>query len=56
MNVSPRALLRSAVTALIIVIVGIAWLSILLPRYWLFDLDAPPTRPELQQRSVRDGT
>jgi hypothetical protein len=54
MSVSPRALVRMAITALVIAAVVIVWLSILFPRYWLFDLDAPPARPALQERGVRD--
>jgi hypothetical protein len=50
MSVSPRALLLAAINVLIVFIVVIVWLSILFPRHWLFDLDAPPPRPvEMKQ-------
>ena len=45
MSVSPRALLLAAINAFIVLIVVIVWLSILFPRHWLFDLDAPPKPP-----------
>lgn len=56
MSVSPWALVRMAITALVIAAVVIIWLSILFPRHWLFDLDAPPTRPAVQERGMRDET